>query len=282
VSAPAQETRPVTLPLITILFESGLNAAAVIKEVQGRCIDFQIDGPAEALLRKAGADDPFLHELRTFCYRGAEIATVTIAGGGNGRGGVTSSPAGIGCTINKGGTRGDCQASYAFGDEATLVATPVAGSIFTGWIGACSGTGPCAVTMTEAQSVTAGFERIVASSAGSPWRAFGLRAVGYGGAGVAGALLAGRYSLTSEESCREGDCFYLERAEQKGLGTGLVAAAVVGGVLDVVLTSRKARSRSIRAAGTSRTDGRDSGFDLTPALDPSGDRVLLSLVRLHF
>jgi uncharacterized repeat protein (TIGR02543 family) len=35
---------------------------------------------------------------------------------------------------------------------------PAAGWAFTGWSGACTGTGPCAVTMSAARSVTATFK----------------------------------------------------------------------------------------------------------------------------
>jgi hypothetical protein len=39
----------------------------------------------------------------------------------------------------------------------TLTATPAAGSSFTGWGGACSGTGKCTLTMNSDKSVTAQF-----------------------------------------------------------------------------------------------------------------------------
>ena len=39
----------------------------------------------------------------------------------------------------------------------TLTATPDISSVFTGWSGACSGTGSCVVTLTQARSVTAAF-----------------------------------------------------------------------------------------------------------------------------
>jgi hypothetical protein len=39
----------------------------------------------------------------------------------------------------------------------TLTATASAGSTFTGWSGACTGTGSCVVTMSAAKSVTATF-----------------------------------------------------------------------------------------------------------------------------
>jgi hypothetical protein len=74
--------------------------------------------------------------------------TVTKAGGGVGT--VVSTPAGINC-----GTT--CSATYASGTVVTLTASPGAGSSFSGWSGACSGTGSCQVTMNAAQSVTATF-----------------------------------------------------------------------------------------------------------------------------
>jgi uncharacterized repeat protein (TIGR03803 family) len=73
--------------------------------------------------------------------------TVSIAGTGTGT--VTSSPLGINCgTI--------CSTTFATG-TVVLTANSGSGSIFTGWSGACSGTGTCDVSMTEAQSVTATF-----------------------------------------------------------------------------------------------------------------------------
>ena len=70
---------------------------------------------------------------------------------GTGQGTVTSAPPGIDCGA-------DCGESYAQGSVVTLTATPAAGSTFTGWSGACTGTGSCVVTMNAAQSVTATFD----------------------------------------------------------------------------------------------------------------------------
>jgi Tol biopolymer transport system component len=75
--------------------------------------------------------------------------TVNRAGGGSG--GVTSVPAGIDCGAT-------CTASYASGTQVTLQASPDGNSTFTGWNGACSGTGDCVVTLTTSTSVTATFE----------------------------------------------------------------------------------------------------------------------------
>ena len=75
---------------------------------------------------------------------------LTTALAGTGLGSVASTPAGITC-----GT--DCTESYAHGTSVTLTPTPVTGSTFAGWGGACSGTGGCVVAMTAAASVTASF-----------------------------------------------------------------------------------------------------------------------------
>ena len=75
---------------------------------------------------------------------------LSVVSAGTGSGAVTSAPAGISC-----GTT--CSGSFAAGTSVILTATPNASSTFTGWSGACSGTGTCAVTMNAARSVTATF-----------------------------------------------------------------------------------------------------------------------------
>lgn len=77
-------------------------------------------------------------------------STLTVDLAGNGSGSVTSSPAGISC-----GTQ--CSATYDNGTQVTLTATPVSGSTFTGWGGACTGTAPCIITLNANTSVTATF-----------------------------------------------------------------------------------------------------------------------------
>jgi uncharacterized protein (TIGR03437 family) len=80
----------------------------------------------------------------------APVFTLSVTKTGTGTGTVTSSPAGITCGAT-------CSASYASGAQVTLTATADPGSTFTGWSGACSGTGTCAVTMNAAATVTASF-----------------------------------------------------------------------------------------------------------------------------
>ncbi len=75
---------------------------------------------------------------------------LSVAKAGSGAGVVTSDPEGIDC----GGT---CSAEYDEGVGVTLTATATGGSAFTGWSGACAGTGSCVVAMDSAQAVTASF-----------------------------------------------------------------------------------------------------------------------------
>lgn len=74
--------------------------------------------------------------------------TVTVEG--DGEGAVTSDVGGIDCGAT-------CSATYDFGTDVTLTATPSAGSAFTGWSGGCTGTDPCVVTLESATDVVATF-----------------------------------------------------------------------------------------------------------------------------
>jgi uncharacterized repeat protein (TIGR02543 family) len=78
---------------------------------------------------------------------------LSVAKDGTGDGTVTSSPAGVDCGS-------DCSESYAYNTMVTLTATPDVESGFVGWSGACTGTDPCVVTMSESRSVTATFNRL--------------------------------------------------------------------------------------------------------------------------
>jgi hypothetical protein len=74
--------------------------------------------------------------------------TVELTGGGPGR--VTSEPTGIDCP-------GDCSHSAVRGTQVTLTAADTEDSIFTGWSGACSGSGSCVVTLNDDVVVKANF-----------------------------------------------------------------------------------------------------------------------------
>ena len=81
---------------------------------------------------------------------GATSRILTVTKGGTGSGTVTSNPPGINC-----GT--DCAEPYANATLLTLTATPTAGSVFMGWLGACVGTVPCSANVSAATSVSATF-----------------------------------------------------------------------------------------------------------------------------
>lgn len=88
--------------------------------------------------------------LSGICYLGscdvAYLLSVTHSGGGA----VTSSPAGIDCGAT-------CSALFDAGTEVTLTATPAADAVFLGWSGACTGSGPCTLTIDQAAGVAAHF-----------------------------------------------------------------------------------------------------------------------------
>ncbi len=71
----------------------------------------------------------------------------------NGNGVVTANAGAISCG------NGDtfCSDIYSAGTLVTLTATPAAGQTLLSWLGACSGSGACVVTMDQARSVIATF-----------------------------------------------------------------------------------------------------------------------------
>jgi len=93
----------------------------------------------------------------TLTVNGSEHVSASFAAGnsltvtttGTGTGTVSSSPAGINCT--SGSTTG-CSAAFAPGTSVTLSETASTPNQFSGWSGACSGTGPCSVTLAAASN----------------------------------------------------------------------------------------------------------------------------------
>ena len=81
------------------------------------------------------------------------IATYALTVATSGSGTVTSTDGDINCGSA-------CNYSYASGTSVTLNASAASGWTFSGWSGACSGTGSCVVAMTQAQSATATFVQI--------------------------------------------------------------------------------------------------------------------------
>ncbi|UJS25777.1 InlB B-repeat-containing protein [Thiothrix winogradskyi] len=88
----------------------------------------------------------------TATFKATFPLTVSKTGTGTGRVAAT----GINCDTS---ATPDCTETYIKDAAVTLTATATAGSRFTGWSGACSGT-TCSVTMNEAKNVTANFDFI--------------------------------------------------------------------------------------------------------------------------
>jgi hypothetical protein len=78
----------------------------------------------------------------------ALLNPLTVSKSSTGAGVVTGS--GIDCGA-------DCTETFLWGWQVTLTATASSNSVFSGWSGACSGTGPCTVSMTQARNVRANF-----------------------------------------------------------------------------------------------------------------------------
>jgi phospholipase C len=75
---------------------------------------------------------------------------LSVQPSGSGKGTVSSNPAGIDCGPT-------CSGMFSSGTAISLSATPASGSTFTGWSGACTGSGPCKVTLDSNATVTANF-----------------------------------------------------------------------------------------------------------------------------
>ena len=78
------------------------------------------------------------------------IYSLTVSKAGTGSGTVSSTPSGISCGSS-------CSAGFPENTSVTLAASATSGSSFAGWSGACSGTGSCTVSMSQARAVTATF-----------------------------------------------------------------------------------------------------------------------------
>lgn len=85
----------------------------------------------------------------TFNVSGTNYS-LSLSKSGAGSGTVVSSPTGISCGAT-------CSASFASGTVVNLSTAATTGSTFTGWSGACTGTGSCSISMNANTVVDAAF-----------------------------------------------------------------------------------------------------------------------------
>lgn len=107
------------------------------------------DGQAVATAATAAYSAPVLGQVLS----AQALGRLTVSVNGPTTAGITRiGPAARGCADGV----LECQ---LFGEVITLTAQAPTGYDFTGWSGACTGTGPCAVTVTGDRVVTANFQR---------------------------------------------------------------------------------------------------------------------------
>jgi hypothetical protein len=118
-----------------------------------------VDFPGIANASGGDGSDIGAVELQQACGTAAtptevcHAMTVTLDGAGSGS---VSGP-GIACP-------GTCSRSFGASQTVVLTATPKVGSAFTGWSGACSGTGMCKVAMSADRAIHATFTKTAGSN----------------------------------------------------------------------------------------------------------------------
>jgi hypothetical protein len=121
--------------------------------------------------------------IASFISAGCPVSTLNVFRTGAGSGTVTSSAPGVACGAT-------CSANYSQGVALTLVAAPDNSSTFDGWGGACTGTGTCTVTLSQATAVTANFSPALTAGAPIVLYTDALSAPVSGGEGGNGAYLS--------------------------------------------------------------------------------------------
>jgi endoglucanase len=161
--------------------------------------------------------------------------TLTVGKTGQGLGTVTSSPAGINC----GST---CSANFGSGASVTLTAAASSGSSFVGWSGACTGTGTCTVSMTQARSVTANFNTATTFSLGVTRAGTGSGTVTSSPSGIncgtsCTASFANGTSVTLTQSAASGSTFAGWSGSCTGTGSCVLAMTAARSVTATFNTS---------------------------------------------
>jgi hypothetical protein len=114
-----------------------------------------VDSTLDGALLDVGRDDYYGHSGGWWDVQDSgwlvHLPQFTLTLGVSGSSGrVTAEPGGLACAAT-------CTGLYDNGRQVRLVGVPDAGARFTGWTGACSGSGDCVVTMDAEKSATATF-----------------------------------------------------------------------------------------------------------------------------
>lgn len=106
------------------------------------------NGSVEVYYERNGCGKPTGADV--YMVEDLALVELTVGLAGPGTGTVTSSPPGIICGEA-------CSEAFERGSAVTLTAGAAPGSVFVGWTGACTGSGPCELTMDAPTAATATF-----------------------------------------------------------------------------------------------------------------------------
>ena len=141
----------------TASFTFNANAGYHVASIEGTCPGLGYANTSNAVASYIYTTGGVTGDCTVFGLFAPNQYVLTAGRTGTGSGTVASSPSGITC----GST---CSGVYGYGTVVTLTATPNGTSSFIGWSGACTGSGSCQVTMSEARSVTAQFQSSLAAA----------------------------------------------------------------------------------------------------------------------
>lgn len=199
-----------------------------------------------------------LDRARAATARFARPRALTVGVGGTGEGSVTATVNGVAlpCVPGSSTASGTCTASVPFNAVVTLTATPDANSTFTGWSGACSGTGTCSVTADEARTVTAVFAR----------RQVTLT-VAVGGAGAGAVIVGGQRCTLAEGEGSRSCALRVDVARALSLSADPAVGSEFAGWSGACTASERLPSCTITLRGDSTVGA---------AFVPGGSRVVVT------
>ncbi|MGI9187817.1 MAG: InlB B-repeat-containing protein [Gaiellales bacterium] len=145
--------RTATLAPGTTTFTNPETVGAGTQPIEESHIVATIDGTPVLMWNGAETGTNLLYAS----WGSATTYPLTVVRAGNGRGRITSTPAGINCGAT-------CTSTITLSTRVILTAKPTHGSVFAGWTGACAGTSAtCVVSVLGARTATARFAATVPS-----------------------------------------------------------------------------------------------------------------------